>query len=94
MLIRAQILQAMPNSFDLLRELLVPPKPSAVEQAMADAQPDFHKHETKSERINMRVRPSDKMSIEETAAALKMKPGDYLAALHHAMLKKFQENKN
>jgi len=37
----------------------------------------------KSERINLRVSPSEKEAMESTAAALGLSLSEYLSALHH-----------
>lgn len=79
-----------PNAFADLRDLLNPPGSTVVKRAMAAARPQFQPRQSRSDRLNMRLFPADKKSIEETAAALGMSPGDYLIALHRAALKKIE----
>ena len=77
-----------------LQKLLHPVKPkepSAVEQAMNAARPQPRPRPHRTARINMRLRPSDKQSIEATAEALGMSPGDYLVQLHQAALHHFKK---
>lgn len=79
-----------PNPFADLRDLLNPPGSTIVKRAMAAARPQFNQRQSRTDRLNMRLYPADKQSIEETAAALGMSPGDYIIALHRAALKKIE----
>ena len=53
-------------------------------EALADVTPEaLDKAARKSDRLNVRVTPSDKADMESTAAALGLTLSEYLTALHH-----------
>ena len=63
---------------------MTPRKIDKLAEALADITPEaLDKAARKSERLNLRVTPSEKAEMESTAAALGLTLSEYLTALHH-----------